>query len=79
MFIEKYTFYLYSRHLLYIVFLINVVVGINVFWENFLENVISVVYQINMLMDFWGGMFDNFILPFFRIQEHFTYLFQEIS
>ena len=47
MFIEKYTFYLYSRHLLYIVFLINVVVGINVFWENFLENVISVVYQIN--------------------------------
>ena len=55
MFIEKYTFYLYSRHLLYIVFLINVVVGKNVFWENFLENVISVVYQINMLMDFWGA------------------------
>ena len=47
MFIEKYTFYLYSKAPT-LVFRINVVVGINVFWENFVENqnVIRVVYQM---------------------------------
>ena len=53
MFIEKYTFYLYSKAPT-LVFRINVVVGINVFWENFVENIISVMYQINMLTDFLG-------------------------
>ena len=45
MFIEKYTSYLYSKAPT-LVFRINVVVGINVFWENFVENVIRVVYQM---------------------------------
>ena len=53
MFIEKYTFYLYSKAPT-LVFRLNVVVGINVFWENFVENVRSVVYQMTMLMDSLG-------------------------